>query len=52
MLLISDYLVTFKIFDMDRDGLLSVEEIRTMIKIMINLKSENIPHSSTVIFSN
>ncbi|CAB3992904.1 Ubiquitin carboxyl-terminal hydrolase 32, partial [Paramuricea clavata] len=36
---------TFKIFDVDRDGRLSEDEIRTMIKTMIELKSENIPHS-------
>ena len=38
--------VTFKIFDLDRDGLLCEDEIRTMVKSMIQLKSENIPHSA------
>ena len=41
-------LVTFKIFDQDHDGLLSEQELLAMIKAMLELKTENIPHLQVV----
>lgn len=48
MMIMLLFIVTFNVFDEDRDGLLSQDEITNMITALIRLKLENIPDSSKV----